>query len=546
MALSLEAAQRSILEIFNGEEIYKIPDYQRPYSWGYDESYELYNDLMNAFNNEDDYFIGNLVLANSISAKYERQVVDGQQRLTTIWLLLKILSLMCSTINPLKTALSVDAREGDGKELRVQPLKEKEDYKTLLAIFGMSIDDLKARTQSYLKNGELVFGEKDSKILLVCLNLYFWLSYYEKEFGETKLKSFTNYLLDHVYMLPIVLKDNTEEEAVNKALTVFVTLNNRGKDLENADLFKATLYRRALFVKEQQKFCNLWSSFSVQCEAMQIPVDDVFRYYSHVIRGQRNITQMEIKLLDFFVSQKYSPLLNKDYGLVMDDLFKILDILTFINKHKNNPDSSFGKWFQIIDAYSNTYPRMALVVYLFTMGTEDEEGINRFSKSIIRYAYGFGSTRSVKFGIYNIIADVANHRNYSDNLNEKMEAYDYTSAGRIKEGFAMIAFYSNNKTQSYINVDRWIGGKDYETLCKVDSAWKDEKKLWELDSIGNIVILDIARVNDTFQKRCSCYSESALNDVKDWFKPSMRPTYAEFQKRDQEMRRRVGDFFKNA
>lgn len=546
MALTLEAVQKSILAIFAGEEIYKIPDYQRPYSWGYDECYELYQDLMNAFNNDDDYFIGNLVLANSNTAKYASQVVDGQQRLTTIWLMLKILSLMCSTINPLKSALSVDAREGDDKELRVQPLKDKEDYKTLLEIFRMSLDDVKSKTQAHLKNGELAFGEKESKIFQAFLNFYYWLSYYESEYGEVKLKSFTNYLLDHVYMLPIALKDNTEDAAVNKALTVFVTLNNRGKDLENADLFKATLYRRALYVKEQTQFRKQWSEFTTQCEAMQVPVDDVFRYYSHIIRGRENITQMEIKLLDFFVAQKYSPLQNKEYREVMDDLFKILDILSFINKNKFNADSSFGKWFQVIDSYSNNYPRIALVVYLFVNGTDDEDGINRFSKAIIRYAYGFGSTRSVKFGIYSIIADVANRRAYSDNLKDKMDIYDFTSAGRIKEGFAMIAFYSKHNTQSYINIDKWISGKDFELLGQVDSAWYEEKKLWELDSIGNYVILDVARVNAPFRTRCECYSSSALDDVKDYFKPSISQTYSEFQKRDAKMRKRVGEFFKNA
>lgn len=546
MALSLEAVQKSILGIFTGEEIYKIPDYQRPYSWGYDECYELYQDLVNAYNNNDDYFIGNLVLANSISSKYESQVVDGQQRLTTIWLVLKILSLMCSTINPLRSALSVDAREGNDKELRVQPLKDKEDYETLLEIFRMSLGDVKARMQNHLKCGELVFGEKDSKILQSFLNFYNWLSFFESEFGTDKLKSFTNYLLDRVYMLPIALKDNTEEAAVNKALTVFVTLNNRGKDLENADLFKATLYRKALFVGEQIQFRNLWANFTSQCESMQVSVDDVFRYYSHIIRGKKNITQMEIKLLDFFVSQQYSPLQNKEYRDVMDDLFKILDILSFINKNKYNADSEFGKWFQIIDAYSNNYPRTALMVYLFTNGTDDEEGIIRFSKAIIRYAYGFGSTRSVKFGIYSIIADVANRRAYSDNLKDKMESYDYASAGRIKEGFAMIAFYSKYNTQSYINIDKWISGKDFESLGKIDSAWYEEKKLWELNSIGNYVILDVARVNAPFHTRCENYSVSALDDVKNYFKPSISQTYSEFQKRDAMMRERVGDFFKKA
>lgn len=50
MALSLRAEQKSITNLFNsGEDVYVIPEYQRPYSWNKDTCFQFYTDITNAF-----------------------------------------------------------------------------------------------------------------------------------------------------------------------------------------------------------------------------------------------------------------------------------------------------------------------------------------------------------------------------------------------------------------------------------------------------------------------------------------------------------------
>ncbi len=80
MGLSLTAEQKSILKIFKIEEQYIIPVYQRPYSWGYDHCFQLYNDLFDAYKAKEDYFIGNIIIAKSDANKEILEVIDGQQR----------------------------------------------------------------------------------------------------------------------------------------------------------------------------------------------------------------------------------------------------------------------------------------------------------------------------------------------------------------------------------------------------------------------------------------------------------------------------------
>lgn len=95
MALSLRAEQKNITNLFSGgEDIYVIPEYQRPYSWNKDTCYQFYSDITNAFLDGTDYFVGNIIMARSDMDKNRPNVVDGQQRLMTLWLFTKVLTVL--------------------------------------------------------------------------------------------------------------------------------------------------------------------------------------------------------------------------------------------------------------------------------------------------------------------------------------------------------------------------------------------------------------------------------------------------------------------
>ena len=69
MALSLTAEQKSLSDILSKREQIIIPPYQRPYSWGKEECYQLYQDFLDAYNLKSDYFMGNIILAVSEKEK---------------------------------------------------------------------------------------------------------------------------------------------------------------------------------------------------------------------------------------------------------------------------------------------------------------------------------------------------------------------------------------------------------------------------------------------------------------------------------------------
>lgn len=101
----------SVLEIFDGTE-YRVPIYQRNYAWTKDEIEQLLNDINDiddSFNGK--YYLGSLIV-NQLGANYF-EVIDGQQRLTTLFLLLSFLNI--PSVN--KRSLTFEAREKSNKTL---------------------------------------------------------------------------------------------------------------------------------------------------------------------------------------------------------------------------------------------------------------------------------------------------------------------------------------------------------------------------------------------------------------------------------------------
>jgi uncharacterized protein with ParB-like and HNH nuclease domain len=84
----MKAEERTIIKVLTEQICYEIPPYQRPYSWERDNVEQLLQDVWDACeNSEQEYFIGSLItIEKELDSRYE--VVDGQQRLTTLNLIL--------------------------------------------------------------------------------------------------------------------------------------------------------------------------------------------------------------------------------------------------------------------------------------------------------------------------------------------------------------------------------------------------------------------------------------------------------------------------
>lgn len=548
--ISLTAEQKSIEGMFcQTTEQYVIPQYQRPYSWGNEQCYQLYQDMMDAFMDNEPYFVGNVILARNknFDLSGESSVVDGQQRLITLWTLIKALSMLMPDLNSLRSALYVEPWEGNDNLPKIKSyIFENDDNSALEYIYTLDKYKTEERLKATTINNDIL-ESKCSSAIEYSLLLFYQLLTTDLRFvdNETELNRFAKYLMKRVSLLPIVQTAEDEKDAIGKALTIFETINNRGMDLEDADIFKARLYESAYKKDQRDDFIAQWVDFKVECNAQRYSVDDIFRFYSHIIRGKQKITSGEKKLRDFFTNESFSPLLTLPYDIVLGELNKVLVILKYL-KNDCKKDKNINAWLQIINEYSNQYPIYAVVTYLYhySVETNDEkEDFIEFLQSLVRFCLYTGATTTVKFGIYNIIKTISYQKRIETYRIDGITSDFFSHLGRLKNSFALLAYHlsTSDSIPDKYTIDKIVNLRDEECL---DSNWKYNNLNEICNSIGNQVVLDIPKKYISMRDKAKYYNTSNNKYVKEAINGDVF-TYLDWEKRNNQMKEILLTFFKN-
>lgn len=542
--ISLTAEQKTIEGIFGSpNETYVIPMYQRPYSWGFDQLYELYKDLMSAYNEDEPYFLGNIIMARSkdYSNDGKSSVVDGQQRIITIWTLIKVLSLYLPDINSLQRALYVVPWSGKDQLPKIESkIFENNDDDAIDAIFKYDKEKIESRYKAVATSDGINERKCESKVEYALL--YFYQQFVALKDDKFDLAGFAQFLMRRVTMLPIVQSADGQEDAENKALTIFETINNRGMDLEDADIFKARLYDSAYTKEQREEFIAMWVDFKADCDELKLSVDDIFRYYSHIIRGRQRITSNEKRLREFFSNEPFSPLKTLNYKEVLEDLNKILSILKYMNKERGD-SNDVGIWLQIVNAYTNQYLTYALVVYLYYNNVDTDEEKHRFIsflQSLIRYCFYMGSTTSVKFNIYNMIKVIANKGEIDANYTDVAPDY-FSHLGRLQNAFALLAYYLDSKEPipTRFTVDKIVNLRDKDLLGE---DWHYQYLSDICNSIGNLVVMDLPKRYNTLTDKYDYYKLSKNEYVKNIL-TSKTFTFENYKERNRHLKMLLANFF---
>jgi uncharacterized protein with ParB-like and HNH nuclease domain len=171
-----------------------------------------------------------------------------------------------------------------------------------------------------LENGEIINTAKD----LYSSNYAFFYSNCEEyaKINPMRWQPLCVTILKKCIVLPI------ECENEDTALTIFSTLNDRGLPLSDSDIFKAKIYHTKKSIEEKKEFTEQWKELTETVEDAGINLDDLFRYYSHVIRAKRNDKSKEIGLRKYYSSNNYELL--KSFSL-MNELTELAEFWFAIN-----------------------------------------------------------------------------------------------------------------------------------------------------------------------------------------------------------------------
>lgn len=547
MALYLSAEQKNLKSLFSNDNRYVIPSYQRHYSWTMEQCKQLYDDVLEAYNSKtDSYFLGNIVLAEGDNDD-RPEVVDGQQRLITLWLYLKALHILHPNNNRLKRMIQVDSYDEENTSDYVSKIysevfevKDQNQIDAVLLLQKVAYESeyekysVKSDTQINISSNEQV--KNNGFAIFALIKDYFDL------ITEKEQKNFIDYFISKVYILPIVLKDDDLDVARSNALMVFETINNRGMDLQDADIFKAKLYQMSLTIGKGDEFIERWQLINTRCEEMNLKIDDLFRYYYHIIRGQEGIIVAEKRLREFFQKDNKSPFKKGDYEYVLRSLQKTLDAIEAY-KDKRTERSRLAAWIQILDAYTNQNPVYAFIVYLYFNKSASDDELIAFLKKVLRYCYYRGSTMSVKFEIYNIIYKVASGQDIDNYQVKAVDEWMWNNPGRLRKGLTLLAFYLKYPSQVAVEnyrVDKIIKTVDMKSLS---SDWNVQEQTDELNSLGNSIVLDMPQRSTPIFQRYQSYANSHIAEVRELIHDTSGFTHSQFYERLNKISSLLEDFF---
>lgn len=205
---------------------YLVPNYQRGYKWRAGEAAELWNDLIEAGSANETLFLGT-ILTQKNDESGGLATVDGQQRLTTILLLLAAAKMQAIKIGEVQQSIALqevlsfkNSRTGDDAGFRLQASPQ--------------IRDVFEHICSSTWNGEIPdrIGQKSVKLQSKRLRPVY--SFFAKRLSEYSKADITD-LLDTLYSAKVV---HVEVNSLSEAIGVFERTNARGADLEVADLLK--------------------------------------------------------------------------------------------------------------------------------------------------------------------------------------------------------------------------------------------------------------------------------------------------------------------
>lgn len=392
-----------------------IPDYQRPYAWGEDECATLWDDLFTfAFPNgdcddfdssSDEYFLGPIVTFKNGDGKLE--IIDGQQRLTTIMLLLRA---FYDKFANMKDKQSTKVRESIAKCVWKTDEFDEPDMNALKIDSEVASDADKDEFLDILRHGVVGKGAKS----VYAKNYDFFLKRMAEMASEwpTYIALFAARILNNVILLPI------EAESQDTALRIFSTLNDRGLPLADADIFKSQFYKHYSAEGRKDEFVARWKQLEETAgqifkPATGTPMDELFTRYMYYRRALKGIRDTTTKSLRDFYSDGAYEILKEDGTL--GDLEALLDFWKRVDAQEGFSERVLRRLFVLNYAPNGMWTYLLSTWFLAKRDAEgelDEEELYAFLCRITGFIYAYSLERpgvnALRGPVYPALIDIVN------------------------------------------------------------------------------------------------------------------------------------------
>lgn len=514
--------QEQFVRLMSNGFHYEVPKYQRDYSWDKEQWSDLWYDLMQMIEEKDSHYMGYLVLQTSDDINFK--IIDGQQRITTICI------LILAVINYLK---KIQCSE-DEKKLNEQRAN------ALLTTYIGNIDMITLTSVNKLvlnRNNNHFYktylsalqeapkrGLNASERLMK--NAFDTFSSYLKEQYKNaeELISFVENIVNNLFFTVITVTDELN------AFKVFETLNARGVQLSSSDLLKNYLFSVA---NEQHQtkldeLEDLWAEVSDILKETQ--VSDFLRIYWNSNHKTIRKNQLYKTIRDEIKTSEQS------FSLLRD-MRKKADIYMALKSSedelwRNNKD--IRENLELLRLFNVTQPMSLLISAYSNLSLKEFDSL--LSKIVIisfRYNIICGKNPNEQEVLYNKLAlDIELNKTY--NINDLLNSGIYVKDAEFEQTFTYKEFVynsRNNQIAKYIlcKLEKFEYGltvdRDDTTLEHILPDNPDESWEWDDSAIqqykyrlGNMALLEKGKNSDlgnaSYLEKKDVYSKSSIPSTK--------------------------------
>ena len=364
MATTIEVNKQSVKQLLETGKAnsFIIPEYQRPYAWGIDQIETLFEDLWEftasiaGTDSKSTYFLGSVVSYEN--EKGEQEIIDGQQRITSLFLLLRaIYTKLKEADTPTKEALNFMSQI-EPAIWRTNKFSGEVDYSSILLESRVMNNEGNQILREILKTGTVQQGANDN----YSKNYKKLQELFDKACEENALMiyEFIYVLLNQAILLPITA------DTQDTALTIFSTLNDRGLPLSDADIFKAKIYNR-LDVKEKATFIEQWKELDEKAMDTSESIQQLFYYYMFYLRAlERDTKTTTPGLRKYYSEDKFQRLESPD---LLKHLKIILNVWSVIARRESMEEEAWStnpevlQTLDILSSYPNEFWKYPVVIY---------------------------------------------------------------------------------------------------------------------------------------------------------------------------------------
>lgn len=280
---------------------FRIPEYQRPYVWGYEEISDLLDDLVFAMQEKPDseYFLGSFVFQSKPPSPElgnvfpENDLLDGQQRMTTLLLLVAVIRDMTDSSNIKKKCHEYIYQEADSIENVPERTRLvfsiREEVQSFIEAYIKSVGS----TQKEEVLADIARRSQDISVQNMAKAINEIRAFFKSN-ENVNPDDLLRFIVNQVLMIYV------STENLDDAFRLFMILNDRGVPLRNSDILKSMNLGAVESKPDKLKYAKLWE------EAEGELGDDFDRFLNHI----RTILVKEkarLSLLQEFEDKIYNP-----------------------------------------------------------------------------------------------------------------------------------------------------------------------------------------------------------------------------------------------